>query len=115
VFAALADSRSILVGGAGGGFDVYAGLPLAIALHDSGHHVHLANLAFTALELLDLDAWLDADVARIEPDTAGPDEYFPERTLARWLAAATAATAASTVRGTTTPIGTWRKFEASVE
>ena len=28
---------------------------------------------------------------------------------------ATAATAASTVRGSTTPMGTWRKFDASVE
>jgi hypothetical protein len=86
LFAALAGSRSILVAGAGGGFDVYAGLPLAISLRDSGHQVHLANLAFTALELLELDAWLDEDVARIEPDTVGPDEYFPERALARWLA-----------------------------
>ena len=86
LFAALAGSRSILIAGAGGGFDVYAGLPLAIALHDAGHLVHLANLAFTSLELLELDAWLAEDVAEIEPDTAGPDDYFPERTLARWLA-----------------------------
>jgi hypothetical protein len=29
LFAALAPARSILIAGAGGGFDVYAGLPLA--------------------------------------------------------------------------------------
>ena len=86
LWAALADAESILIAGAGGGFDIYAGLPLAIALLDAGRRVHLANLAFTYLELLDLDAWLARNVARIQPDTAGPDDYFPERTLARWLA-----------------------------
>ncbi|MEH1129501.1 hypothetical protein [Micromonospora sp. CPCC 206061] len=29
LFAALAPARSVLIAGAGGGFDVYAGLPLA--------------------------------------------------------------------------------------
>ena len=39
-----------------------------------------------------------------------------ETSGARWRRqAATAATAASTVRGTTTPSGVWRKLEASVE
>ncbi|GAB1640001.1 DUF1152 domain-containing protein [Krasilnikovia sp. MM14-A1259] len=86
LFAALARARTVLIAGAGGGFDVYAGLPLAIALWQSGVTVHLANLSFTPLELLDLEAWLTENVATVTPDTAGPDEYFPERTLARWLA-----------------------------
>ncbi|MGI5177437.1 hypothetical protein ACQEVZ_13995 [Dactylosporangium sp. CA-152071] len=50
LFAALAGARSVLVAGAGGGFDVYAGLPLALALRAQGKVVHLANLSFTALE-----------------------------------------------------------------
>jgi hypothetical protein len=83
LFAALASSRSVLIAGAGGGFDVYAGLPLAIALWDAGVQVHLANLSFTQLELLDLHAWAAPDVAAVMPDTAGPRDYFPERTLAR--------------------------------
>jgi hypothetical protein len=86
LFAALRGRRSVLIAGAGGGFDVYAGLPLMLALQEAGQRVHLANLSFTQLELLDLDAWLAADVAAVRPDTAGPDDYFPERTLARWLA-----------------------------
>ncbi|NMO56872.1 DUF1152 domain-containing protein [Actinoplanes sp. TBRC 11911] len=86
LFAALDTARSVLIAGAGGGFDVYAGLPLAIALWNSGVTVHLANLSFTPLELVDLDAWAAPNVALIQPDTAGPDDYFPERSLARWLA-----------------------------
>ena len=52
-FAALAAARSILIAGAGGGFDVYAGLPLAFALWRSGVQVHVANLSFSELELID--------------------------------------------------------------
>jgi hypothetical protein len=85
LFAALRGARSILIAGAGGGFDVYAGLPLAIALRDAGHQAHLANFSFTQLELLDLDVWLAENVAAVTADTNGPDDYFPERTLARWL------------------------------
>ena len=85
LFAALAPARRVLLAGAGGGFDVYAALPLAVALWDSGVEVHLANLSFTPLELLPLDAWAAENVARVTPSTDGPDGYFPERTLARWL------------------------------
>ncbi len=42
LFAALAPARRVLIAGAGGGFDVYAGLPLALALWQSGVEVHLA-------------------------------------------------------------------------
>ena len=45
LFAALASARNVLIAGAGGGFDVYAGLPLALALWESGKQVHLANLS----------------------------------------------------------------------
>jgi hypothetical protein len=87
LFAALAPARSILVAGAGGGFDVYAGLPLALALWHGGARVHLASLSFSQLELMDRDAWVTEQVAAVRPDTDSPDWYFPERTLARWLAA----------------------------
>ncbi|MET8260399.1 hypothetical protein [Micromonospora sp. NPDC005205] len=87
LFAALAPARSILIAGAGGGFDVYAGLPLALALWRTGAQVHLASLSFSELELIDRDAWLVEHVAAVRPDTSSADWYFPERTLARWLAA----------------------------
>ena len=40
LFAALEPARGVLLAGAGGGFDVYAGLPLALALWDRGIEVH---------------------------------------------------------------------------
>lgn len=87
LFAALAPATSVLVAGAGGGFDVYAGLPLALALWHNGARVHLANLSFSELELIDRDSWMAENVAAVTPDSTSPDWYFPERTLARWLAA----------------------------
>ncbi|MGQ4389017.1 DUF1152 domain-containing protein [Streptomyces sp. SAS_270] len=85
LFTRLRDAQRILVAGAGGGFDVYAGLPLAFALRAAGKDVHLANLSFADLGGLDLDVWVDRDIAAIRPDTTARGDYFPERTLARWL------------------------------
>jgi hypothetical protein len=87
LFDRLSKARKVLIAGAGGGFDVYAGLPLAVSLWDAGVEAHLANLSFSPLELLDLDVWLAENVAAVTPRVAGLDDYFPERTLARWLAA----------------------------
>ncbi|MFJ9605571.1 DUF1152 domain-containing protein [Kitasatospora sp. NPDC101176] len=78
-------AERILIAGAGGGFDVYAGLPIALALRAAGKEVHLANLSFTHLYGLPSEVWAEPEVARIGPDTAAPEGYFPERTLARWL------------------------------
>ena len=85
LFARLRDARRVLVAGAGGGFDIYAGLPLALALREAGKEVHLANLSFADLYGLDLDVWLEQDVAAVRPETSARGDYFPERTLARWL------------------------------
>jgi hypothetical protein len=87
LFVALRGSDRVLVAGAGGGFDVYAGLPLAFALMGLGKSVHLANLSFSALDLIDVDDWCEPNLAAITPATRGHDRYFPERTLARWLEA----------------------------
>ena len=86
LFARLAGAQRILVAGAGGGFDVYAGLPLAFALRAMGKQVHLANLSFSDLDGLDIDDWLEPGLAAVTPDSLGGEGYFPERTLARWLA-----------------------------
>ncbi|WP_457029496.1 DUF1152 domain-containing protein [Kitasatospora sp. P5_F3] len=81
----LGQARKVLIAGAGGGFDVYAGLPLALALRAAGREVHLANLSFSHLYGLDAGVWLEQEVAEIRPDTSSAEPYFPERTLARWL------------------------------
>ncbi|TKK90810.1 DUF1152 domain-containing protein [Herbidospora galbida] len=85
IFTRLRQARRVLVAGAGGGFDVFAGLPLAVELWAAGKEVHLANLSFSRLHGLDLDVWLDENVAEIVPETVTRDSYFPERSLARCL------------------------------
>ena len=75
----------ILIAGAGGGFDVYAGLPLAVALRNAGKQVFLANLTFTYLGETDAH-YLAPHLAAVTPATTGADRYFPERRLAQWLA-----------------------------
>lgn len=86
IFTALRSSQRILIAGAGGGFDIYAGLPIALSLMASGRSVFLANLSFTQLHLLDQSVWLAPNLAEITPDVIGADDYFPERTLTTWLA-----------------------------
>lgn len=86
LFTRLRPAQRVLIAGAGGGFDVYAGLPLAMALRGMGKEVHLASLAFTELARLDLESWVEPGLAAVRPDSKGSDDYFPERTLARWLA-----------------------------
>jgi len=49
LFSRLKQHDRILIAGAGGGFDVYAALPLATALRRIGKQVFLANLTFTYL------------------------------------------------------------------
>jgi hypothetical protein len=85
LFRRLQSSHRVLVAGAGGGFDVYAGLPLALALMDAGKVVFLANLTFTYLGGTTAE-WLAPHLAAVTPETRGEERYFPERTLARWLA-----------------------------
>lgn len=40
LFARLHSARNVLIAGAGGGFDVFAGLPLGVALRGLGKRVH---------------------------------------------------------------------------
>ncbi|KAA3639268.1 MAG: hypothetical protein DWQ02_03995 [Bacteroidetes bacterium] len=49
IFEALKDSQSILLAGAGGGFDIFCGIPLYFNLKQQGKKVTLANLSFTWL------------------------------------------------------------------
>jgi hypothetical protein len=85
LFSRLKTCRRALVAGAGGGFDVFAGLPLALALMDMGVEVSLANLSFTFLGGTTAP-WLAPHVAVVRPECEGEDGYFPERALSEWLA-----------------------------
>jgi hypothetical protein len=85
LFTRLRGRERVLVAGAGGGFDVYAGLPLALALLDAGVTVHLANVSFVTVDALPAAARLRPGLAAVTPGLAGNDGYFPERGLATWL------------------------------
>ncbi len=84
-FNELDKAQNILIAGVGGGFDVFAGLPLYFWLRNAGKSVHLANLSFTDLAYCDGDRPVPS-VVRVLANTHGPQNYFPEVHLARWLA-----------------------------
>lgn len=84
LFERLGSCKNVLLAGAGGGFDVFAGLPLYAALRRRRVTVHLANLSFSRLDGCDGRRLTDA-VVEVGPDTNGGRDYFPELHLARWL------------------------------
>lgn len=84
LFGYLARCKNILIAGAGGGFDIYAGLPLAHALWRRGQTAHLANLSFTNLAATDATP-LSPTLFEVRPETKGADDYFPERSLSQFL------------------------------
>jgi hypothetical protein len=79
----LNSAHNVLIAGCGGGFDVYAGIPIATYLRRRGCPVVFANLSFTNLwdcggERVDPITW------RIDPSSKELP-YFPEKWLAEWL------------------------------
>lgn len=80
----LENSRRVLVAGAGGGFDVYVGLPIYQRLRSLGKQVFLANLSFTDLRETRARRLTRALYA-VEPSCPGSELYFPERSLASFL------------------------------
>lgn len=84
LFDRLAPSRRVLIAGAGGGFDVFAGLPLFFALRALGKDVYLGNLTFSYLGGTACD-WLAPGLARVDARTEGERQYFPEKYLCAWL------------------------------
>ncbi len=83
---ALEDAERILVAGAGGGFDVFAGVPVYERLRRLRKEVWLANLSFTYLGGTEAKH-LGGALWAVDASTSGGDAYFPERALARFLAA----------------------------
>jgi hypothetical protein len=81
----LAQYDRILLVGAGGGFDIYSGVPLFEYLTARGKDVWLSSLSFSNLKAPD-GGKLRTDFVKVTPDTPGDDEYFPERYLSQWYA-----------------------------
>jgi hypothetical protein len=76
--------KSALIVGAGGGYDIFSGLPLFVALKKAGKQVHLANLSSGSLDFCDGENPISG-LWKITPQTAAT-KYFPEMHLATWLA-----------------------------
>jgi hypothetical protein len=83
----LDDCENILIAGAGGGFDVFVGLPLYFHLLDQGKSVHLANYSFMDLGIAKLISRCEALIPDLLIATYGdlkrPTPYYPEGYLAQ--------------------------------
>ncbi|HVJ14983.1 MAG TPA: DUF1152 domain-containing protein [Polyangiaceae bacterium] len=84
LFEELADAKSVLIAGAGGGFDVYCGLPLYFALQRRGKQVHLANLSFAGKPRGE-ESKFSPTLFQVTASSGGSDSYFPEKVLAQWF------------------------------
>jgi hypothetical protein len=77
-------SDHVLIAGAGGGFDIVAGLPLFHALRSAGKRVSLANLSFATLSPT-AGRHLTDDCVAVTADSDGSHGYFPEKYLSQFL------------------------------
>lgn len=84
IFQALDNAETILLAGAGGGYDIFCGLPLYFALKARGKQVILANLSFSSLER-STARQLTPSLFKVKHTTAADLRYFPELHLARYL------------------------------
>jgi hypothetical protein len=84
LFERLMGAEHVLIAGAGGGFDVFSGLPLFFRLRELGKKVSLANLSFTRLEHVE-GRTLAPGLMEVDGHTQGPAHYYPEGLLARWF------------------------------
>lgn len=84
IFKRLEHSRRIVLAGAGGGFDIFCGLPLYFLLREQGKEVQLVNLSFTDFRGITGRKVTTATI-EVTAESSGPDDYFPEKYLCRWF------------------------------
>lgn len=79
--------KRILLAGAGGGFDVLAGLPVGLQLEKQGNQVFYANYSFTHLAAVNGAETICEGCLKVSGQAQLTDgDYFPEKHLAQWLA-----------------------------
>lgn len=78
-------SRSILITGIGGGFDLFCGLPLYFHLQARGYDVHLANYSFSDIQSFSGGIRLTDTMVGVTSVYDRLVVYFPELYLARWF------------------------------
>jgi hypothetical protein len=84
LFEKLRDAQRVLIAGAGGGFDIFCGLPLYFHLVEQGKTVFLANYSFAYIE--EVQGMRPAStVVEVTADSEGLTDYFPEKYLAQWF------------------------------
>lgn len=84
IWSELGSANTVLIAGAGGGFDVFTGLPLYFALKAAGKQVFLANLSFSAIYGTPFRRMGEA-LVEVTADRDAHLRYFPELHLARWF------------------------------
>lgn len=84
LFDELQSSQNILIAGAGGGFDIFSGLPLYFALRGLGKTVYLANLSFSKLDAA-TGQRLSPAALLVNADSYSSESYFPEKYLCEWF------------------------------
>ena len=83
-FAELEQAENILIAGAGGGFDIFSGLPLYFGLRERGKRVHLANLSFSDIHS-STGRRFASSLVEVTAATEGWEFYFPELYLSQWF------------------------------
>lgn len=83
-FSRLEKAQKIVLAGAGGGFDIFCGLPLYFGLRAVGKEVYLANLSFSAIHASNGKRLAPA-LVEVNAETWGSLSYFPEIHLSRWF------------------------------
>jgi len=86
IFQELESSQTILIAGAGGGFDIYCGIPLYFNLKKQGKKVILANFSFTWLNETTSEKVFPYcyKIRGADSDLTGRN-YFPEKYLKLWF------------------------------
>ncbi|MEO1444437.1 MAG: DUF1152 domain-containing protein, partial [Chloroflexota bacterium] len=77
--------KNILIAGMGGGYDVFAGLPIYFELITQGFNVHLANLSFSDIAGYTDGEQLTDTLVGIDAEVDYDFDYFPEYALAQWF------------------------------
>jgi hypothetical protein len=86
----LQNSQNILIAGAGGGFDIYSGLPIYFTLRDMGKNVQLANYSFSEFALAKHVGEIIEEIPTMLIGAKGELKidmyYYTEGYLADWFA-----------------------------
>lgn len=86
-FKELENAQNTLIAGAGGGFDIFSGLPLYFGLEADGKQIHLANLSFSFSpppQVMKVPR-MSPSLLKVIADAPYLTDYFPEKALSQWF------------------------------